>query len=393
MKKATRKSTTKKRPPGAKPAGRPTDWVDFNDLKKRLSFAAVLDRYAVRLRGTGDQKSGFCPLPDHGGGGDGKKRSPSFSAHLVKKAFHCFGCGARGNPLDFACLMEGRDPDDPAELRKTALELQGDLLGDSGSPANGPARPVAARKAPGPTKDTPEGENASQGDPGDGDEGTGGEEEIETDDKPRVVNAPLDFALKLDPAHPYLPGRGYSAETIGHFGLGFCAKGMMKDRAVAPLHDPDGQLVAYAGRLVDDDAVDADHPKWRFPGSREKGGVAHEFRKSPLLYNAHRVEAPVRTLVVVEGMPSVWWLWQLGVKGAVAVMGSSCSPEQADLIARLTRPDGRVVLVGDGDDGGRRLAADLLPRVAARRWCRSVTLPEGKQPTDLTRDQLRDLWR
>ena len=218
MAKTTRKSTAKK-PPGGKPAGKspaksaarssakpngkPADWVDFNELKKTLAFAAVLDRYGVRLRGAGDQKHGFCPLPAHGGKGDGKKRSPSFSAHLGKKAFHCFGCGASGNPLDFACLMEGRNPDDPAELRRTALELQGDLLGGNGSPAGGPRRAVAARKAPDPTSDAPDAENAQGNDPGAGDEETDGEEGAEA--KPRVVNAPLDFTLKLDPTHPYLP--------------------------------------------------------------------------------------------------------------------------------------------------------------------------------------------
>ena len=406
MAKSTRKSTAKK-PPGGKPAGKspgkpparssarpngkPADWVDFNELKKNLAFAAVLDRYGVRLRGAGDQKHGFCPLPTHGGKGDGKKRSPSFSAHLGKKAFHCFGCGASGNPLDFACLMEGRNPDDPAELRRTALELQGDLLGGDGSPASGPRRAVAARKAPDPTSDAPDAENAPQDAPEGGGEETGGGEGA--DAKPRVVNAPLDFTLKLDPAHPYLPGRGYSAETIGHFGLGFCGKGLMQGRAVAPVHDAGGNLVAYAGRLVDDAAVDAEHPKWRFPGGREKDGVLHEFRKSLLLYNAHRIESPAAALVVVEGMPSVWWLWQRGIKDVVAVMGSSCSDAQADLIERLTGLNGRVILIPDGDDGGRRLAADLLPKVASRRWCRTLTLKAGTQPTDYTAGDLRACWR
>src|SRR5437588_650551 len=45
-------------------------------------------------------------------------------------------------------------------------------------------------------------------------------------EKRLLVNAPLDFELKrLDQSHPYLTDRGFTRETIGHFGLGYCAKG------------------------------------------------------------------------------------------------------------------------------------------------------------------------
>jgi DNA primase len=41
-----------------------------------------------------------------------------------------------------------------------------------------------------------------------------------------IVNASLDFELKgLDATHPYLLGRGFTPETIKHFGLGFCSRG------------------------------------------------------------------------------------------------------------------------------------------------------------------------
>ena len=55
---------------------------------------------------------------------------------------------------------------------------------------------------------------------------------------PTIVNAPLDFSLKnLDPDHPYLSGRGFTKETIEKFELGFCSRGLMKDRVAIPLRD------------------------------------------------------------------------------------------------------------------------------------------------------------
>ena len=63
-------------------------------------------------------------------------------------------------------------------------------------------------------------------------------------------NKPLGFALKLDPDHPYLVERGISPELVERFGLGFCEKGIMAGRVCIPIHNADGQLVAYAGRWV-----------------------------------------------------------------------------------------------------------------------------------------------
>src|SRR5277367_6416726 len=99
-------------------------WVDFKELRSKLTMAGVLARYNVELKARGDRATGFCPLPGHQSKGNGRKRSPSFSCHLVKGIFQCFSCGAKGNCLDFACLMDGGDPKDAASLRKTAIELQ-----------------------------------------------------------------------------------------------------------------------------------------------------------------------------------------------------------------------------------------------------------------------------
>ena len=173
--------------------------------------------------------------------------------------------------------------------------------------------------------------------------------------RPALVNVPLDFELRgLDPDHPYLKGRGLTPETIAYFGLGYCSRGLMQGRIAIPLHDRRGRLVGYAGRLVDDDQVDAEHPKYLFPGPRQRGGRSLEFRKSLLLYHGFQVPQPASDLVVVEGFASVWWLWQAGVASVVGLMGSDCSCRQLALILRATRPGSRVWLLPDGDQAGRR---------------------------------------
>ena len=391
-------------------AGRTAEnWVDYESLKQRLTLDAVLAHYDVSLRGTGDQKSGFCPLPTHGGKGDGRKRSPSFSAHLGKGAWHCFGCGAKGNALELAVRLAGRDPDDPADFREGAIEVRGALgLGDAAGskPAQERRKPAGGTKPASRGRRRPAGRTTAHSPPSASPPVAGDDERVEEegDGGPEVVvNAPLDFELKgLDPHHPYLADRGLEPETVAHFGLGHCAKGLMKGRVAIPVRDEQGRLVAYAGRLVDDDLVDADNPKYRFPGPVERDGTRREFRKSLVLYHAHDLwprRASLATLYVVEGFPACWHLWQLGLRDVVAVMGSSCSDRQAELLVELVRaqrpgePSARLVLIPDGDAGGRRLAADLLPRLAPHAWCRVVELPDGAQPTDFGRDGLRGLWK
>jgi DNA primase len=309
---------------------------------------------------------------------DGKKRTPSFSAHLGKGLFNCFGCHASGNLLEFAVLMSGTDPNDSAALREVALELQDRLLVDGGNDdADQPARP-SKRRANEPPDQPVDAAGAQQ-------------KPSEVSTRPVVVNAPLDFTLKmLDVEHPYLKERRFTSETISHFGLGYCSRGLMQGRIAIPLHDTAGRLIGYAGRLVDDAAIDEDHPKYRFPSSRERDGKVYEFHKTLLVHNLHALTRPVDDLVVCEGFASVWWCWQCGVTDVVAVMGSSCSPEQGRLIANAVSLTGRVWVLPDADAAGEHCARSVFAAVGPHRAVRWAKLTVA-QPTDLSEKELQML--
>lgn len=337
-------------------------WVDFKAVKDSLDALRILELFGITLKGKGDQLHGFCPLPGHSGK-SGKPKSPSFSVNLSLRAFHCFGCGASGNMLEFVCLMQGDSPEDPAALRRAALRIS------EASQGSVDKRPALARPA---------------------------RSRVSVESKPseasaEVVNAPLGFELTdLDRSHPYLSERGFSAAVVEAFGLGVARKGMMKDRVAIPIHDVDGTLVAYAGRIVDDARIGAECPRYLFPGDREKGGVRYVFRKSGLLYNAHRVKALGRRgVIVVESYTAVWWLHQAGFQNVVAVMGSSMSDAQARLLLEVLRPS-FVVLLPDGDDAGRRMAETALPLIAPHAWVRWSALDDGVQPTDLPAPLLQE---
>jgi DNA primase len=325
-----------------------SNWVNFKELRANLDSEQVLRHYGVEVKRKGNQHHGYCPLPGH----QGKRNSPSFSVNLEKGIFQCFGCGAKGNILEFAALMEKVSLADGAALRKVALGLQqrfciGSTTGQQAMSKSSETKPKPGLQAV-------------------------------------VINKPLDFELKdLDHSHPYLASRGFVRQTIEHFALGFCARGMLANRIAIPLRNHKGELVGYAGRVVDDASIGEDNPRYRFPGKRERDGTTIEFRKTFFLYNGYSIKSPLDDLIVVEGFPSVWWLHQGGLDNVVATMGADCSERQCQLIVTLVKPSGKVWLIPDGDDAGTRFANNVLNQVSPYRFVRWLKVEPGRQPTDV----------
>ncbi len=310
-----------------------SQWVDFKAVKAAVSIQQVLDHYGVNwLRRNGDELRGRCPI--HKGEGD-----RTFHANVDKNAFHCFSCKARGNVLDLVAAME------QCSVRDAALKLQ------EWFQVTAPAGERAEEKPPVPSA-------AKEPSPA-----------------PVVINPPLSFQLRVDPAHAYGLSRGLTKETFVTFGAGFClSKGTFAGRFIIPLHNPEGQLVGYAGR-----SIDGGEPKYLFPSS-EKG-----FHKSRLLFNRHRITAT--TVVLVEGFFGCMKLHEAGIP-SVALLGSSLSEEQEALLCAGFE---RVVLMFDGDDAGRHCTEDCLKRLARRVFVKVLDLPGGQQPDLITSDAIKGL--
>jgi transposase len=90
-------------------------FVDFAHLKRQLPLARVLDQLGLtaRLRGTGSQRRGPCPLHR------GDARGRTFSVNLDEDVFHCFDkrCGRKGDVIDLWSAVNGMS------LRDAALDL------------------------------------------------------------------------------------------------------------------------------------------------------------------------------------------------------------------------------------------------------------------------------
>jgi DNA primase len=85
--------------------------IDFAYVKEHASFERVIAGYDLKLLGRGSQHSLLCPFH--------RERKPSCKIDLERNIWHCFGCEAKGNVLEFVARLEG-DEDD---LRAAALKI------------------------------------------------------------------------------------------------------------------------------------------------------------------------------------------------------------------------------------------------------------------------------
>ena len=102
--------------------------IDIEQLKRRNPIAEVVRRHGVELRGQGRRLTGRCPFHED--------RTPSFCVYPETESFHCFGCGAAGDVIDFVRRTEGLG------FREAVLRLGG---GASGGGTGGSSVGTAAR--------------------------------------------------------------------------------------------------------------------------------------------------------------------------------------------------------------------------------------------------------
>jgi DNA primase len=307
----------------------PAPQADFKILKQCIPIDHVLARYGVKLRRVGPHTLyGRCPLPTH----TSRQSRQSFSVNLLLQVWSCHSAsciaarGGRtgGHVIELVAIMER------CALREAGLRLQ-DWFGAS-HPA--PARsPVMASSTVEP-------------------------------------NRPLGFALqRIDPRHPYLAQRGISPATARLFGVGmYDGNGFLAGRCVIPIRDEKSRLVAYVGR-----AVNGEEPKYRFPAG---------FKKSQVLFNLDRaIPTGSRNVIVVEGFFDALKVHQAGHPAVVALMGSSFSQRQSELL--LSHFAG-VTLMLDGDETGRRAAEVIAQLLIAKLPINKVELPTLIQPDQLS---------
>jgi DNA primase len=340
--------------------------ISLDEFKARLPIAEVVGRH-VRLSRRGRDLWGCCPFHN--------EKTASFHVVQDKGFYHCFGCGAHGNAIDFIMAMEGLD-------FGQALARLAELTGLP-----------APRRA-------------------------GGAPEVDQGLYAANEAAARWFAGRLESrqgakAAEYLQGRGVDTEIIARFGLGYAPdEGAALKRALLAEGFSEPQLVE-AGLAVRPDDGSASYDRFRdrvtFPirdqrnrvvgfGGRTLSGAKAKylntpetplFHKGELLYGLPLARAEARrrgTVVVVEGYMDVIALARAGLGHAVAPLGTAISEGQLALLWQLA--DEPVVCLDSDDAGlraGHRLIERALPLLRPGKSLRFALMPQGADPDDVVR--------
>lgn len=340
---------------------------DLATFKARLPLAEIVGRY-VPLRRRGRELWGRCPFHE--------EKTPSFHVVEDRGFYHCFGCGAHGNAIDFVMAVEGLDF--AAALRRLA-ELTGI-----------PAPRTGGRQAAAPAVDTRLYEaNAAAlrfwvetlGGP------AGRAARVYLDRRGVPAAIVEEFALGYAPADRTalvraLARHGFDPELLCRAGLAArdestgAVYDRFRDRLMFPIHDARGRVVAFGGRALGE----ARAKYLNSPGT-------DIFRKRELLFNLHRARVPARRageLFLVEGYMDVLALAAVGIRHAVAPLGTALAEGQLELAWRLAD---EPILCFDGDAAGRAAALRAgelaLPRLRPGRSLRFALLPAGEDPDSL----------
>ncbi|WP_313069001.1 DNA primase [Atlantibacter hermannii] len=351
--------------------------VFINDLLARTDIVDLIDA-RVKLKKQGKNYHACCPFHN--------EKTPSFTVNGEKQFYHCFGCGAHGNAIDF--LMNY----DKLEFVETVEELAAmhnlDVPYEAGS---GPSQIERHQR-----------QNLYQLLDG--------------------LNAFYQQSLtqpNAKDAREYLSRRGLSADVISRFAIGYAPPGWdnvlkrfggndenrqslidagmlvtndkgrsydrFRERVMFPIRDKRGRVIGFGGRVLGDG-----QPKYL---NSPETDIFHKGRQLYGLYEAQLSSPEPARLLVVEGYMDVVALAQYDINYAVASLGTSTTAEHIQLLFRVTN---NVICCYDGDRAGRdaawRALETALPYMNDGRQLRFMFLPDGEDPDTLVRKEGKDAF-
>jgi len=245
-----------------------THAIDFAELKQRVNIEEAADMLGIKLKKSGPQLRGQCPICK-----DNSDRA--FVITPAKGLYYCFGkCGKGGDAITMA-----------ANVRKCSLREAAEFLAGKSGGSAPPAKNDGSRH-----------------------------------DSPQPMTEkglkPLDY---LQASHEAVQGLGVSSETCAQFGAGFAAKGIMRGRLAIPIHARDGTLLAYCGRVVNDES-----PSLIFPNGFDPRGA---------IFNAHRIVEG--DLFLVRDPLQVLTAHESGIENVVAFLTENVTAQQLEQLATL----------------------------------------------------------
>ncbi len=340
----------------------------LDELKSRADIVSIVSEHVV-LRRMGRSHKGLCPFH--------KEKSPSFTVRSDPPVFHCFGCGAGGDVVEFIKLKEGLSFKDTIETLARRFGL-----------------PI-----PDSREESPE-----------------DRQRLEIEPVLEAAAQQYEQFFWADPgrrAREYLLGRKFSQKTLEFIRAGAARdawedlvralkiqfreeliemaglairgqRGLydrFRNRAIFPILSDRGRVVAFGARALDP----ADEPKYL----NSPEGPAYQ--KSRTLYGLSWAKEEIRRTgraVVMEGYLDVARSIEAGMVSAVAPCGTALTSQQVRLLKRLAP---RAILCFDGDEAGVKATRRSIEIFQEEKMdVRVVALESGHDPDTFIRERGRE---
>lgn len=325
---------------------------------------------SVRLTKKGRNYWGLCPFHS--------EKTPSFSVSADKQIYKCFGCGKGGGAINFVMELDNLPFRDAVALlaKRAGLEVP-----DSGYSAGAKER----------------------------------REKLLTINKQaaRTFHRWL-YAPEGAEGLAYLQRRGLSRRTLTSFGLGFAPNrwdaliqelgqqgydkrdlldaglavsnqdgriyDRFRNRVMFPIIDIRGEVIGFGGRVMDDSP-----PKYL---NSPDTPVYNKSRNVFALNIAKKSKAG--RVILTEGYMDTISLHQAGFDSAVASLGTSLTPEHAQLLSRYF-PE--AIIAYDGDGAGVSAAQRAIPLLErAGMKVRVLRMTGAKDPDEFIKQYGRDAF-
>ncbi|MBF0236384.1 MAG: DNA primase [SAR324 cluster bacterium] len=336
------------------------DRHQVREIVDRTDILQLIQDKGVALKRSGSSFMGLCPFHS--------EKSPSFSVHPQKGFFHCFGCSASGDAIEF---LKKHD-------RLTFMEAVKELADRAGI-----------------TLELSQEASSNQ------------------DHGFRCLGLTAEFyrnQLQLpqgDNARQYLQSRQVSEALQQHFMLGYAPSGWQtliqhlqtnkiqpqdmlqtgiaktspkgggnydyfRDRLIFPIRDIKGRCIGFGGRIMGPDPKQAKY--LNSPDSRY-------YNKSQVLYGVFEGLESIRQkkeMIFVEGYMDVIRMHAFGYTHAVGICGTALTSEHLRMIQRYVD---KITVLLDGDQAGKNAALRSMPLLLASPLrTRVVVLPDQEDP-------------
>ena len=326
---------------------------DLDTLKAQVDLAELMRSSGIDLKAEGQNLKACCPWHDD--------KTPSLVFNPKKQLYNCFGCGAKGDILDFLQRSEGLSFG-AAVTRLRELAGEAPMVERSPEEARDPDRFAGGLTRP--------------------------------QLLARVMNHYRGGLVKSRAAQEYLEKRGLGDRELWEaFGLGYCegsllslvpqsgetrealeqlgvitgkGKELLSGCVIVPLEHPDLGIVGLYGRRIS-----------------KQARVRHLYLPGPKrgVFNAPGLQE-TKTVYLCEGVWDALSLWAVGTRNVSCLHGTGAVPADLERFLRASSVrELRLCLDEDraGLEAGERLAAELGDRFGVSR----VMLPDGQDPNEV----------